>query len=276
MKILAWDTSSKSGAIGAIEWEHGRPGVAPRLRAEWSHDIGAMQSERLLWGIDQALSAARWNLHDVDVFGVGVGPGSFTGLRIGITTARTLAHTTGKPLVGVSSLAALARPVALALSVRGGKSMVVAATDACKGELFALWGSACSVADCAAMKEGDRPGLWKSGVEERVTGPDELAVLLKKKIGTGKNTMKWVVVGEGRTRYPDLWKRLPAKAFVDSPFPFADQVQGRYIALLAWEAFQSGLARDALEVHPRYLRQSDAEIKLKAGLLPDWRAGGRA
>ena len=218
------------------------------------------------------LEAARWTLEEVDVFGVGVGPGSFTGLRIGVTTARTLAHTLKKPLIGVSSLAALARPAALALSAgrssARSRAVLVAATDACKGELFAIWGSARSVQDCVLLSERDGPGLWKRGVEEKVLTPDELMRGIKRKLSEGAGASGWAVVGEGRHRYADAWKKLPQAKRLDLSLSFADHVQGRYLGQLAWEAYQAGIAREALNVHPRYIRASDAELKLKAGLLP--------
>jgi tRNA threonylcarbamoyl adenosine modification protein YeaZ len=274
MKLLAWDTSSKAGAIAALEWDaaskEGWTGV--RLVTELALSVDSTASERLLWGIDQVLESARWKLEDLDVFAVGVGPGSFTGLRIGVTTARTLAHTIKKPLIGVSSLAALARPAALALAAGRGaarsRAVLVAATDAAKGELFAVWGSARSVQDCAALADGESPGLWKRGVEEKVVAPDELMRGIKRKLSEGAGASGWAVVGEGRHRYADAWKKLPQAKRIELNLPFSDQVQGRYVAQLAWEAFQAGLARPALSVHPRYLRASDAEIKLKAGLLP--------
>jgi tRNA threonylcarbamoyl adenosine modification protein YeaZ len=276
MKLLAWDTSSKAGAIAALEWDAGsKEGWAGvRLVTELALSVDSTASERLLWGIDQVLESARWKLGDIDVFAVGVGPGSFTGLRIGVTTARTLAHTAKKPLIGVSSLAALARPASQALSSGAGKgsarsrAVLVAATDASKGELFALWGSARSVLDCAMLADGEAPGLWKRGVEEKVVTPDDLMRGIKRKLAEGSGASGWAVVGEGRLRYADAWKRLPQAKRLDLMLPFSDQVQGRYVAQLAWEAYQAGLVRPALSVHPRYLRASDAEIKLKAGLLP--------
>ncbi len=236
-----------------MEWEQGK--ASPVLIAETTLNVDLTHSERLLWGIDQILEASRWKLEEVDVFGVGVGPGSFTGLRVGITTARTLSHTLKKPLVGVSSLAALARPVALSLQK---PTLVIATTDACKGELFALWGTARGVADCAAMAQGDVPGLWKRGVEEQVLSPDRLMKAIERK------KLPWIAVGEGHNRYPEEWKKLPARSKLESPIPFSDQIQGRYVGLLSWEAHQVGLAREGLKIHPRYVRAPDAELKLKA------------
>lgn len=278
MRLLAWDTSSKAGTIVALEWDpKSRDGWAGvKLIGEMALSVDATHSEKLLWGIDQLLQSANWKISDVDVFAVGVGPGSFTGLRIGVTTARTLAHTLNKPLIGISSLAALSRPVSQWLAELSapparsavGRTIVIAATDACKGELFALWGSAKSAKDCVTMATGDTPGLWKRGVEEQVVTPEFLVQSVKKKLVQDKKEAFWLVVGEGRSRYPEIWKKLPVSREIRPSYPFSDHVQGRFLGQLAWEAYQAGLGREALDVHPRYLRVSDAELKLKAGLLP--------
>lgn len=270
MKLLCWDTSSKSGALAALEFDprSSAPHQGLRLVSEWTLNVDAQHSDRLLWSVHQLLEASRWKLDEVDLFAVGVGPGSFTGLRIGMTTARTLAHAKNKPLIGISSLAALARPAAAwGASIPKSKVVVVATTDACKGELFSLYGNARAVTDCVAMNDGDAPGLWKRGVEERVLTPPDLMKALKKRLSETEGS-RWLAVGEGRARYPEAWKLLPTTREIEAPVPFSQQVQGRYVGLLAWEAFQAGIQRPALQVHPRYVRASDAELKLRAGLLP--------
>ena len=88
-----------------------------------------MHAARLLAAAEEALGAAGVGWEDVDRLAIGVGPGSFTGLRIGIATARALAQGRGLPLVGVSSLEALARGAAAPL--------VLAVLDARRGEAFA-------------------------------------------------------------------------------------------------------------------------------------------
>ncbi|MEK6704248.1 MAG: tRNA (adenosine(37)-N6)-threonylcarbamoyltransferase complex dimerization subunit type 1 TsaB [Bdellovibrionota bacterium] len=263
MKLLAWDTSSKSGTLVALTWDQsensGWDGVT--LAGELTLNIELTHSEKLLFGIDRILSTANWHIDDVDLFGVGIGPGSFTGLRIGVTTARTLAHTLGKKLVGVSSLAILARPLALATTLLGDRSkkvITVATTTACKGELFALWGYATSVLNYNSKK---------CGVFEQVIHPEPLIHAIKKELQK-HSTAFWAAVGEGRRSYQQTWTQLPSTSELKLNFPFADHIQPRYLGLLCWEAFQAGLATDPLSVLPQYLRASDAEIKLRAGLLP--------
>ncbi len=277
-RLIAWDTSSKVGALVAIEWDEVSgttaakpgPGHPFRLVGEWRLNVDTAQhSERLLWAVHQMLEACGWKLADVDFFGVGVGPGSFTGLRIGITTARTLAQTLGKPVVGVSSLAALARPVAIHFAARSEKVIIIASGDAAKGELFALMGAARSIVDCVVLADEEFPGLWKRGVEEEVLPPEEIVKRVKRKLteGGGKEKSGYVRIGEGKNRYADIWKGLPKAKSIECPIPFADQVQGRYLGQLCFEAVQAGLVRGALDVKPRYLRVADAEKNLRAGLL---------
>lgn len=258
MKLVAWDTSSKTGALVALEWDTDRcqGWQDVQLVTELTLNVDLTHSERLLWGIHQVLESARWNIQAVDVFGVGVGPGSFTGLRIGVTTARTLAHTLNKPLVTFSSLAALVRPLALShshLNLRK-KTLIVASTDACKGELFALWGTP--------------EMIMKGEGQEEVIQPEPLMEKLSQSLAQLGEKSSWISIGEGRQRYQEAWDGLPAAKESRDLTIFPNQIQGRYAGLLAFEAVQAGLLYEGLQVNPRYIRASDAEVKLKAGLLP--------
>ena len=254
IRCLAWDTSAKSGTIVAIE---GEPSAGVRLVAELSLNVEATHSERLLWGIHQVLESTRWKLNEIDFFGVGVGPGSFTGLRIGITTARTLAHALKKPLIPISSLALLARSVDLR------NTLIIAATDACKGELFALWGTQEQLKSCVSQAS---PKLWVEGVRELVCSPIALQAQIQEALEELGPQASWLVVGEGRQRYLDMWSALPREQEIQAPL-FAHQVQARVLGGMLWQAVGAGFCVESLSVFPEYLRASDAELKLKAGLL---------
>lgn len=267
-RFLAWDTSAKSGTL--VAFESTLPGNELKLIAEFTLNVDATHSERLLWAIHQVLESARWTLSDIDVLGVGVGPGSFTGLRIGLTTARTLAHSLQKPLVGVSSLAALARPVAHALAHtdQGSRTLLVTVTDACKGELFALWGPASKVGKCALFPSGQNQGVWEAEVKEQVIEPAHLIERLEKELAALNHVeARWLAVGEGRSRYLEEWRKgFLKESEMQSPICYSNQIQGRALGTLVWEAYQAGTGCGGLELLPRYLRASNAEILLQSRL----------
>jgi tRNA threonylcarbamoyladenosine biosynthesis protein TsaB len=128
MTVLGFDTATPSTAVAVMRssgegWEE-RHDPAPGERPEHAAHLLALT--------ESALSAAGVDWPDVELLAVGVGPGGFTGMRIGIATARALAQARGIPLAGVSSLHALARGAQAPL--------VVAAIDARRGEVFsAAW-----------------------------------------------------------------------------------------------------------------------------------------
>ncbi len=103
MKILAIDTATEVGAIGLSE--NGKP------VAEISFATREAHSSRLLPAVNSLLVVNQWTLEEIDGFGVSLGPGSFTGLRVGLATIKGLALALEKPVVGLNSLEALAHPL---------------------------------------------------------------------------------------------------------------------------------------------------------------------
>jgi len=122
LRLLSLDTSTPRGSVALLE---GRELVAElRLLSLETH------SARLLASIEFLLKNAGWNLGDLGLIVAGIGPGSFTGIRIGVATAIGLAQTLGIPFAGVSGLDALARQ----LPIIDGRIGVV--MDAQRGQVY--------------------------------------------------------------------------------------------------------------------------------------------
>jgi len=100
MLILASDTSTKTASVALLR---NRTTVV-----ESFINIGRNHGETLLPEIVNLLSSGNTTLDEIDLFAVTIGPGSFTGLRIGVSTVKGLAFATGRPVVGVSTLETLA------------------------------------------------------------------------------------------------------------------------------------------------------------------------
>ncbi len=102
MTLLVMDTSGDYGVLALADMADGT------LRAAKVFEGRRTLSRRLLGEVDGLLAGEGLTLEDVSALGVGLGPGSFTGVRVGVTTAKTLAQVTAKPLVGVPTLDAYA------------------------------------------------------------------------------------------------------------------------------------------------------------------------
>lgn len=120
-RLVAIDTSTPLGSVALFE--------DGRLVAEDAKRISNAHGESLLPMLDGLFARAGWRAADVQRWGVGVGPGSFTGVRIGVATAKGIAMATGAELVGVTSLDALAYGLPE-------RELVVSVVAAGKGELF--------------------------------------------------------------------------------------------------------------------------------------------
>jgi len=123
-KILAFDTSSERGSVALLE--------GGTLRAELRSNTAAGHSALLLEAVDFLLRRAGWKLKDLTLTAAGIGPGSFTGIRIGVATGLGLAQSLGIPFAGVSGLDVLARRAAR--TTAGGRIGVI--VDARRGQFY--------------------------------------------------------------------------------------------------------------------------------------------
>jgi tRNA threonylcarbamoyladenosine biosynthesis protein TsaB len=122
--ILAVDTTTPGGSVALLE--------DVTLLGEANVDSAATHSARLFRSIDFLVAALGKDIKDVDAFAVAAGPGSFTGLRIGVGAVKSLGFASGKPVAPVSTLLALASKLA-----SEGTPLVCPLLDAKKGEIYA-------------------------------------------------------------------------------------------------------------------------------------------
>jgi len=122
MKILALETSAK--AVSAAVAENGK------ILCSGYQDTGLTHSRTLMPIVEHILNNADLSMADMDAIAVAVGPGSFTGIRIGVSAAKGLAFGADKPAIGVSTLAAMARNVAFA------DGLIVCAMDARRSQIY--------------------------------------------------------------------------------------------------------------------------------------------
>lgn len=221
MKLLAIETATLTASVALVTEDET---LAAREQAVNTH------SDVLLALIDATLRDAGIAIGDIDGVAVGAGPGSFTGLRIGMATAKGLCFANDVPLWTVSSLAALARDA----GPHPGRA-VVPVLDARKSEVFAA----------AFRVEGAPEPL----TQERVLSPRELGSLLE-------GLPNPVLLGTGVTAYEEIFSDLGLELRRDSrATPSAESV-GK-LALGASE--HSNLATAT----PTYVRLSEAELKWK-------------
>jgi tRNA threonylcarbamoyladenosine biosynthesis protein TsaB len=227
MRVLGIDTSTSCGSIGLI--------VDERILCEYSLEGKASHSERILKTIDRVLEDSGFSIGDIDGFVISIGPGSFTGLRIGVSAVKGLAFATGKPVAGVSTLDALAQ------NVRYSPYLICPLLDARKGEVYA-----------ALYRNAEKDGLSKLAPEMAIKPAD-----LLKRINE-----KALFLGNGVNPYGDLIRReLGSMAHIaHSPFNF---VHGAVVAQLGRQNLKKGEYLDLEGFTPQYLRKSDAELKWK-------------
>jgi tRNA threonylcarbamoyladenosine biosynthesis protein TsaB len=225
MRVLALDTTTGSGSVALLE--------DTRLLAETNAVSPTTHSSRLLRSIDYLLKGNSLEIQDIDGFAVAAGPGSFTGIRIGLSTVKAFAFASRKPVAPVSSLAALAVKL---LETRG--RLFCPMIDAKKEEVF------------AALFEQHGRNL-REIIKEGAYGPDSLLARLPAHrvihfIGTGVESYKEKILDY-----------LGDKARLSSRSLFI----GFEVGLIGREILRKGKGVSAEALEPLYYRKSQAEGK---------------
>jgi tRNA threonylcarbamoyladenosine biosynthesis protein TsaB len=220
--VIGFDTATDDTAVAAIR--DGDPVFSRSV--ERSGDGRPAHATRLLAEVEEAATASGgWD--SVARIAVGVGPGSFTGLRIGVATARALAQARGVELARVGTLAALARGAAPGANGQ----QLLAVLDARRGEIF------------AALYDASGGELW----EPLVAGPGELAERIS------QLTDSPLAVGTGALRFRDELERGGAE------IPGEADPSHRVAALEVCAIGVCVGASNPADVTPIYLRPPDAE-----------------
>jgi tRNA threonylcarbamoyladenosine biosynthesis protein TsaB len=222
MRILAIETSTPVVSVAVEEDE--------TITGEVAVQTTQGHMETLLPLLDQLLSRLQLSVRDIDAFAVGAGPGSFTSLRIGMATAKALAHSLGKPLYGVPTLDLLA------LGLKGTPGLICPLLTARRDEIYACF----YVSTPTGMKRLSN---------YLALPPEELGVRLQAELRA-----EITFVGEGAVSYRKyLQSVLGDRAFMADPvnnWPRAGMA-----ARLGREQMQTGQPSDPAAIHPIYVKQ---------------------
>ena len=222
MNILAIDTSGP--VAGCCVMKDGK--VAHLIAMEH----GLTHSQTIMVAVDQALSASSMTCADIDLFAVVAGPGSFTGVRLGVCAAKGFAHAAGKPCVAVHALEALA------MNMAGFDGVVCPILDARRGQVY-----------CAAFD-------MSSGMPVRVMEDD--AVALEEFVARLPQDKRLAFVGDGvGVNAAKLRQLLGERAFI--PSANLTSLRADAVCILAENSRESWV--EARELAPVYLRKPQAE-----------------
>ncbi len=223
MRILAADTATKSCSVAVTENE--------TVLREITKVSQQTHSKHLLEMVHAVIREAGLTLSDLDGFAVTRGPGSFTGLRIGISSIKGLALAVNKPVVGISSLLALAQQISPT------SHLVCPLIDARKGEVY------------VSLYRCDADALTPEH-EERVLAPYEALQNIDSSC---------IFVGSGAVLYRDI---ITDQLGDLASFAPDDRhiIQASTVARLGLKQFESGADGEVADLVPYYIRKSDAEL----------------
>ncbi len=236
--ILSLDTATSCTTVALTRGYLGQGEVLATL----SLKSNVTHSRRLLSTIDWLFDQTQIEFSDLSSIAVGLGPGSFTGLRIGMATAKGLAATADIPLVGISTLDVLAVTCTSA-------KHICAVLDARKKEVY------------AAFYRADSEGIARRQADIVVIQPQKLMDGINEPV---------MMVGDGVSVYGEIWHSQKGVHFAP---PFLNAPSAASLGLLAGEKFENSDFLDIASAVPLYVRASDAELSLSTKKKRSQRGG---
>ena len=237
--ILAIDTSTRTGSVALLRDDC--------LLAEVSGHEETPYSTRLFRDLEVLKSNAQFELSQIDMFAVASGPGSFTGLRIGLTAVKAWAEVHEKPIAAISSLEAIAEQSrAMTGNLSVGNHMLAPFFDARREQLFG------SLYRCSP---GNPPALELVS-EESILSPEEFIALVKGGFRMGQPKLVSPV--------PDLLLPSLIQEFLPGvEIAIVSPILAPAIGRLGFERAKRSDLLDAIRLDANYVRRSDAEAKWK-------------
>jgi len=230
--ILALDTSSPNGSLAVLRDEK-VIGVISTLAEE-------TYSSRMFRHLEFLLQELSLKLTDFDLFAVAAGPGSFTGLRVGLAAAKGWAEVYNKPVVGISVLEAIGA------QSHSTATVLVAASDARRGEIY-----------FGVYRRG-KDSLALEG-EECVSPPEEFL----RAIGSRPGSAEFAIVSPSPEMLSAVLSRIEMERL---PLPRVERVSSvlaPVIGQLGYRRAKVGDVSDALTLDANYIRRTDAEVHAK-------------
>ena len=249
MLLLGIDSTSVSCSAAVLQ--------DGQVFSEIHRNTGTKHSEQLLPVIHQALSLAGLGLGELEGIAVAAGPGSFTGVRIGVSTARALAQSVNLPLMGVGSLEALAENLPVV-----GPSLVVPLLDARKNEVYA------AISRFVAM-DLQKPPQQEMLSSPRAIAPRVLFQELQERLER-ENLQSVYFLGDALEKYAPMIGEILGERGILAPAA-AGCIRGAQVARLGGEMLrrerghnQAAFRDGCYTLEPFYLRKSEAETTWEA------------
>ena len=224
MKILAIDTSGPNCSVALLDEE--------KIIANFNINIGRTHSETLLPLVDELSKFTNIELKDIDLFACSVGPGSFTGIRIGIATIKGFAISLNKPVISVSTLESLA------YNIPSFDGLICSILDAKNNNVY------------SAIYELEG---YPKMIDDYIT--DSIGTLITE---LKKHNEKILFVGDGAISYQELLQKELGSNAIFMPY-YLNEQSAVSVAKCAFDKYARNEVDDAYGLHPLYLRKSQAE-----------------